>query len=46
MMFLNWECPAMRFLSGFVRDVWNGRRGVIGRDIGKIKDLPTILVFR
>jgi hypothetical protein len=21
MMFLNWECPAMRFLLGFVRDV-------------------------
>jgi hypothetical protein len=20
MMFLNWECPAMRVLSGFVRD--------------------------
>src|ERR1700729_196637 len=26
MMFLNWECPAMRFLSGFVRDVgWKAR---------------------
>jgi len=21
MMFLNWECPAMRGLSGFVRDL-------------------------
>jgi hypothetical protein len=26
MMFLNWECPAMRFLSGFVRDGWKARR--------------------
>src|ERR1700686_2246915 len=28
MMFLNWECPAMRSLSGFVRDVigWKARR--------------------
>jgi len=27
-MFLNWECPAMRSLSGFVRDVigWKARR--------------------
>ena len=22
MMFLNWECPAMRSLFGFVRDEW------------------------
>src|SRR6266478_7757650 len=22
MMFLNWECPAMRSLSGFVREKW------------------------
>src|SRR5467141_564527 len=28
MMFLNWECPAMRSLSGFVRDEmgWKARR--------------------
>src|SRR5664280_2728269 len=28
MMFLNWECPAMRSLSGFVRDVkgWKALR--------------------
>src|SRR6266852_4631226 len=28
MMFLNWECPAMRCLSGFVRDEmgWKARR--------------------
>src|ERR1700735_4984119 len=24
MMFLNWECPAMRFLLGFVRNGWVG----------------------
>jgi hypothetical protein len=43
---LNWECPAMRFLSGFVRDGFDGKRGVIGRGTGKIKDLEGFLVFR
>jgi hypothetical protein len=36
MMFLNWECPAMRSLLGFVRDDGDGKRGVIGRRRGKI----------
>src|SRR3978361_101380 len=40
MMFLNWECPAMRSLSGFVRYVSDGKRGVIGGQPAKIKDLP------
>jgi hypothetical protein len=31
MIFLNWECPAMRSLFGFVRGAVGGRRGVIGR---------------
>src|SRR5881409_741124 len=26
MMFLNWECPAMRYLSGIVREMWEARR--------------------
>src|SRR5438552_5029464 len=45
MMFLNWECPAMRVSLGFVRDR-DGKRGVIGRGIGKIKDLRAFLVYR
>src|ERR1700680_1150531 len=39
MMFLNWECPAMRSLPGFFRDVIGGKGGVIGRSPAKIKDL-------
>src|SRR6202012_1260011 len=46
MMFLNWECPAMRSLLGFVRGDLDGKRGVIGRRRGKIKDSTRFLVFR
>src|SRR4029079_9580750 len=34
MMFLNWECPAMR---GSHRALMDGKRGVIGRKVHKIK---------
>src|ERR1700748_670694 len=53
MMFLNWEWPAMRFLLdfvlnclGFVRDKWNGKRGLIGRDPGEIKGLAKFFIRR
>jgi hypothetical protein len=39
MMFLNWECPAMRSLFGIDQDFLGKRRGVIGRASAKIKDL-------
>src|SRR5215203_2018455 len=39
MMFLNWECPAMRSLFG-IRSGWDdGKRGVIGWWRVEIKDL-------
>src|ERR1700733_3086621 len=50
MMFWNWEWPAMRFLldflSDFVRDKKDGKRGLIGRAPGEIKGLAKFLIRR
>src|ERR1700761_1690649 len=49
MMFLNWECPAMRFLLRIRQGGWqnggDGKRGVIGPGSGKIKDLRAPSVY-
>src|ERR1700683_1574723 len=46
MIFLNWECPAMRGVSGFARVVWVERRCVIGAKPYEIKDMPAFLAGR
>jgi hypothetical protein len=45
MMFLNWECPAMR-LFGSVRGDLDGNGGLIGLTSTKIKDLAAFPVWR
>src|SRR5882724_1067590 len=42
MIFLNWECPAMRGLFRILGGSKLGRRGVIGCRLRKIKGLPKV----
>src|SRR6202171_1107514 len=44
MMFLNWECPAMRSLLRIRLGCGGGKRGVIGRRPAKIKGLARFSV--